>query len=161
VHVNADFCDVWDPSKSEDPDTARSTRSGYCIQYAGCPIYWASRLQGEYTLSSTESEYIALTVSEALRSVIPMMSIIKEMKDGGNKLLSELPRIHCRMFEDNSGATVHKFRPRTKHLAVKWHHFRKHVSTGNISIHKIDTLIQPADTLMKPQKSYSFATASH
>jgi hypothetical protein len=48
MHVDADFCGAWDPSESEDPDTARS-RSGYCIQYAGCPIYWASRLQGEHT----------------------------------------------------------------------------------------------------------------
>jgi hypothetical protein len=108
--------------------------------------------RGTHTLSSMESECIVL--SEALRSVIPMMSIIEEMKDGGIKLLSEPPRIHCHVFEDNSGAlemvTVHKFRPRTKHLAVKeWHHFRRHASTGNISIHKIDMLMQPVDTLTK------------
>jgi hypothetical protein len=71
VHVDTDFCGAWDPAEAKDPDTARS-RSGYSFMYAGCPVYWTSCLQGEHTLSSTESEYIAL--SEALRSVIPMIS---------------------------------------------------------------------------------------
>lgn len=157
VFVDADFCGAWDPTESEDPDTVRS-RSGYCITYAGCPIYWSSKLQTEITMSSTESEYIAL--SESLRSVIPMMRMVKEMKRFNISLSSEVPKIHCKVFEDNSGAlemaTVHKFRPRTKHLGTKWHFFRSFVTSGakggdmGISIHKISTELQPADTLTKP-----------
>jgi len=156
VFVDADFCGAWDASESEDPDTARS-RSGYCITYAGCPIYWSSKLQTEHALSSTESEYMAL--SEALRSTIPMMTVVDEMAKYGIQMNTTAPRVHCRVFEDNSGAlemaTVHKFRPRTKHLASKWHFFRSYVASNKgqparITIHKIDTLQQPADTLTKP-----------
>jgi hypothetical protein len=43
-----------------DPTTAK-TRTGYIILYAGCPIIWASKLQTEVALSSTEVEYIALS----------------------------------------------------------------------------------------------------
>jgi len=151
VYVDADFCGAWDPSESDDPDTARS-RTGYVILYAGCPIQWTSKLQTEFTMSSTESEYIAL--SEALRSVIPMIRITDEMAQQGITLNMDAPQVHCKVFEDNSGAlemaTVHKFRPRTKHLASKWHFFRKYVTDGLISIHKIDTERQPGDVLTKP-----------
>lgn len=151
VYVDADFCGAWDPSEADDPDTARS-RTGYCITYAGCPIYWTSRLQTEHTMSSTESEYIAL--SEALRSVIPMMSIVEEMSRHRIRLNVAAPQVHCKVFEDNSGAlemaTIHKYRPRTKHLGVKYHFFRKYVVDKKVSIHKIGTEDQPADTLTKP-----------
>ena len=64
------------------------------------------------------------------------------------------PKVHCKVFEDNSGAiemaTVHKVRPRTKHLNVRLHHFRSYVDSGQISIHPIRTEDQPADILTKP-----------
>ena len=59
----------------------------------------------------------------------------------------------CRLFEDNSGALemakIYKYRPRTKHLNVKLHHFRDYVERGEISIHDIATQDQPADFLTK------------
>jgi len=149
--VDADFCGTWDPTESDDPDTVRS-RTGCCITYAGCPICWTSKLQTEHTLSSAESEYVAL--SEALRSVIPMMHIVQEMDKHRIKLNPDAPKIHCRVFEDNSGAlemaTVHKHRPRTKHLGAKCHFFRRCATEKRVSMHKIGTEDQPSDTLTKP-----------
>jgi hypothetical protein len=62
--------------------------------------------------------------------------------------------MHCRVFEDNSGALeiakIHKYRPRTKHLNVKLHHFRDYVTRAEISINPINTKDQLADYLMKP-----------
>jgi hypothetical protein len=46
---------------------------GYLITYAGCPMHWASEMQTEIALSSTEAEYIAL--SQAIREVSPTMWI--------------------------------------------------------------------------------------
>jgi hypothetical protein len=40
--------------------------------------------------------------------------------------------------------------PRTKHINVKYHHFRDYVENNLISINKIDTASQPADILTKP-----------
>ena len=69
-------------------------------------------------------------------------------------LFQNPPKIHCKLFEDNSGAieiaNVPKMRPRTKHINVKYHHFRDYVENEDISINKIDTADQPADFLTKP-----------
>ena len=56
---------------------ARS-RHGYFLTYNGIPLQWASQLQTKISLSSTESEFIGL--SQALRLVIPVIEILKELK---------------------------------------------------------------------------------
>ena len=47
--------------------------------YAGCPIVSKSQLQTEIALSTIEAEYTGL--SYALRKVIPLMELLKEMKE--------------------------------------------------------------------------------
>ena len=152
VFVDADFSRNWDKKDALDNrDTARS-RHGYIISYKGCPIIWKSQMQTEIALSSTESEYMGL--SYALREAIPIMGILKEMQMHGFSIGSTKASIHCKVFEDNSGALemakTHKYRPRTKHINVKYHHFRDYITRGNISVHKIDTSDQCADYLTKP-----------
>ena len=148
VYVDADFCGNWKSDEADDPSTARS-RSGYVIMYANIPISWASKMQTEVALSTTEAEYIAL--STALRECMPLMQLIKELQDHGFDIIEGKPKVHCRVFEDNSGAlimaTEHKARPRAKHLNVKYHHFRDHVVRGEISVHAIGTDLQCADLL--------------
>ena len=79
------------------------------------------------------------------------------MKEKQFNILDHEVKVHCRVFEDNSGAiemsVVHKWRPRTKHLATKLHHFQSYINLGKISVHKIDTSLQPADVLTKPLSS--------
>jgi hypothetical protein len=152
VYVDANFSGNWDPKAPEmDRDTARS-RHGYIIMYEKCPIIWKSQMQTEVCLSSTESEYVGL--SYALREAIPIIELMKELKRKGFQTSKATPKIHCKVFEDNSGALemakTHKYCPRTKHLNVKYHHFRDYVDKGEISIHKIDTTEQLADYLTKP-----------
>mmetsp|Transcript_26540 Transcript_26540/g.37655 ORF Transcript_26540/g.37655 Transcript_26540/m.37655 type:complete len:1449 (-) Transcript_26540:1524-5870(-) len=150
VFVDADFAGTWDPKDTESKDTARS-RYGYIVRLFGCPILWKSALQTEIALSTTEAEYTGL--SHALRDVIPIMNILKEMKEKNLPVVRSTADIHCRVFEDNSGAVEiareHKYRPRTKHLNCKLHHFRGYVDSGEISIHPISTTEQPADYLTK------------
>ena len=134
----------------EDIDTARS-RTGYVISYGGCPVIWASRLQTEIALSTTEAEYIAL--SSALREVIPMIDLCQEAPKHGVPIPDHKPNVFCKVFEDNSGAyelaTTPKLRPRTRHINVKYHHFRHYVQRKLISIYKVDTVDQRADFLTK------------
>jgi hypothetical protein len=160
VYVDASFCGDWDPQEAAtDRDTARS-RHGYIISYAGCPVVWKSQLQTEIALSTTESEYTGL--SYALRDAIPIMELLKEMKQFGYPIGTPQARVHCRVFEDNSGALemakTHKFRPRTKHINVKLHHFRDYVHRQEISIHHIGTKDQPADFLTKALNETEFTT---
>ena len=147
----ADFAGNWDPDEHEDRDTARS-RHGYVIMFGGAPILWKSSIQNEIALSSTESEITGL--SYGLRDAIPIMRLLKEMKEQGMPIASSHAKVHCKVFEDNSGALeiarIPKFRPRTKHMNNRIHHFRSYVDqTKEISIHKIGTEAQPADFLTK------------
>lgn len=151
-HCDADFAGQWNPMIAEhDGATARS-RTGFIIAYSGCPIVWGSRLQTEIALSSTESEYIAL--SQALREVLPLMSLVQELASAGFTLNCHPPAIHCKVFEDNSGALemarTPRMRPRTRHINLKYHHFREAVTAGLVSIHAITTDNQIADIFTKP-----------
>jgi hypothetical protein len=68
-YCDANFSGNWNKAfASVDPSTAKS-QSGWIIFYAGCPISWASKLQSQVALSTTEAEYIAM--SQSLRDVIP------------------------------------------------------------------------------------------
>ena len=52
VFVDADFAGGWDPEDALNADNVYSC-TGYVICYAGCPIFWQSKLQtgseGEYS----------------------------------------------------------------------------------------------------------------
>ena len=152
--MDADFVGNWHRLHADvDPGTAKS-RTGYVIMYAGCPVVWASRLQREVALSTTEAEYNAL--SESLREVRNMMQLLDEAKDKLKWTTATTPpKVHCKVFEDNSGALemvrLPKMRPRTKHICVRMHHFREYVRSGKISIHKVPSKFQLADIATKPQ----------
>ncbi len=158
VHVDCDFAGNWVKEDAmDDPSTAKS-RTGYVISYAGCPVIWASKLQTEVVLSTTESEYVGL--SESLRIAIVMMNLLKEMQQHGVNIPKTNPVVYCKLFEDNAGA-IHlakapKMRPRTRHINQKYHHFREWVKKGLIEILPIDTKEQPADLLTKPLDVTSF-----
>jgi hypothetical protein len=83
-----------------------------------------------------------------------MMELLKEMKQLGFPIRNTTLLVHCKVFEDNSGAlkipTTKKYRPRTKHLNVKLHHFRDYLDCKEISIHPVGTDDQLADFLTKP-----------
>ncbi len=132
------------------PSTSKS-RSGWIIFYAGCHISWASKLQSQVTLSTTEAEYIAM--SQSLRDVIPVMNLLQEMREPDYQVICTEPHVYCKVFEDNSGALelarLPKLRPRTKHINVCYHHFQEHVRKGLIKIFPIDTQDQIADVLTK------------
>ena len=151
VFVDASFAGNWDKQDAltGDRDTARS-RHGYIILYYGCPLIWKSQLQTEIALSSTESEYTGL--SYALREAIPLMTLLEELKEHGFPVDKTKASVQCKVFEDNGGAieiaTNHKWRPRTKHLNCRLHHFWSYVP-HSISIQHIPTDKQPADILTK------------
>ena len=130
LYVDADFAGNWEPEKTQDVGMAQS-RHGFCIKYAGCTIHWKSQLQREIALSSTESEYTGL--SYVIRDTIPIINLLDELAQRHNIPHPKLTP-HLRVYEDNSGAiemaTNHKYRPRTKHLNNRIHHFRQYIDSG-------------------------------
>jgi hypothetical protein len=157
-YADADFSGNWNrTTAADDPSTAKS-RTGFVIMLADCPLFWSSKLQTQIALSTTEAEYIAL--SQALRDLIPIMNLLLELKEHGLPIISEVPRVHCKAFEDNSGALelarLPKLRPRTKHINLVYHHFRQHVRDGLISIFPIETEDQLGDIFTKPLPQNAF-----
>ena len=138
--ADADFVGSWEKSIAmEDINTARS-KSGYMITCPACSLVWASKMQTYIALINKEAENISL--STALREVISLIDLFTEIKQKVDDNITNLPGIHCRLFEDNSGAyelvTTPKMRPRTKHINVKYQHFRSYVERKLISIKKSD-----------------------
>jgi hypothetical protein len=78
-YCDADFAGNWNKDFSQhDPSMAKS-RSGWVIFYTRCPIIWASKLQSQVALSTTEAECI--TMSMALWDVIPIMELMSKFRE--------------------------------------------------------------------------------
>ena len=149
-YVDADFAGNYTKDTNKNPDLVKS-RTRCVIKYARCPITWFSRLQTEISLSATEVEYIAL--STATRELLPMREMFIELAQY-LETGTITPTVRCEMFEDNKGAetlaNAPKMNARTKHIAIKYHHFREAVKKKILRIKQVDTKEQLADILTKP-----------
>ena len=81
-------------------------------------------MQTEIALSTTEAQFIAL--SKGFWSKIPLIGLVAEFREKEVHMQLCMPKIHCRVFEDNNGAIelakCQKYRPCTKHINIKdWH----------------------------------------
>ena len=151
VYVDSDFSGNYTPADVHHKDSARS-RYGFVIFYAGCPVYWCSKLATEIALSTTEAELVAL--SHSLRTSIPMMRIAKELHDQGFPISGAAPTIHTKVFEDNNGALALanevRFRPRTRHINVRYWHFVSYIKNKEVTIEKVASADNCSDIFTKP-----------
>jgi hypothetical protein len=105
--------------------------TGFVICYPNCPVIWCSKLQTEIALSTAKAEYIAM--SHALHETIQIQNLIKEIY-----CIFALPNpmtdFCITLHEDNLSAIAMaeslKFTPRTKYIAIKYHHFCSRVNTS-------------------------------
>ena len=88
------------------------------------------------------------------KGAYPLVRLFEEAKARGIDVDVNKANIKCTVFEENEGAaaiaTIHKFRPRTKHIHLKYHHFREYVTSGLVHIEKVSTEDQLADIFTKP-----------
>jgi hypothetical protein len=103
-----------------------------------------------------EAEYIALL--QALRETLPMTNLMCEM-NAIFPLYLPKPKFILKVRDDNRSCIAMtnnpKFTSQTKHIAIKYHHFRKHVKSqsnpdGFILIEYCSTEEQLADIFTKP-----------
>jgi len=156
MYVDADFAGTWHKEFAH-LRTSVLSRTGFLITYCGCPVTWSSKLQSEIALSTTEAEYIALSM--ATRQLIPLRRIMSEITNLGpiNVTMNKKQPIQAFtstlqssnepnmepsiIYEDNAACIVlaetDQHKPRTKHISIKWHHFRDQIQNGNIKIQKI------------------------
>jgi len=150
-YVDADFAGLHGYEDDQDPVSVRS-RTGFVLTLFGCPVIWSSKLQGEITLSSTATEYVAFSM--AMRKLLPMRALMMEM---GEKLHLEFAQgsvIKSTVFEDNQGClsmvNTPKMSSRNKYLALKYHFFRSHIGKDKgIETQWIESKSQKADIFTK------------
>ena len=114
-----------------------------------------------------EEEYIAL--SQSMRDVLPFLSLMKKI-EFLLKLQGDTPAVLCSLFEkpvtpvtvygDNQGAILlavsPQMQPRTKHIAIRYHHFRRFVANSGVKIKHVDTKEQIEGIFKKPLDSELF-----
>ncbi len=118
--VDADFAGLWGCEDDQDPVCVRS-RTGFVMTLADCPVHWVSKLQTVQSLSTLESECVAL--AQAMREFVPMRRLLKEIVSNldpdSEGVMSKMKSI---VWEDNNGciATVRvpNMSPRTKPTAT-------------------------------------------
>jgi hypothetical protein len=96
-YCNADFSGNWNKHLTPfDPSTANS-RSSWIVFYAGCPVIWASKLQAQVALSTTEAEYIAM--SQFLQDVLPVIILVQEIHKKGFQVICTKPYVYCKVLK--------------------------------------------------------------
>lgn len=122
-------------------DDRRST-TGYVFTLAGGPICWRSMVQPLVALSTTESEYMAVT--EAAKEALWLKGLVKElgMDQGGVQL-------YCDSQSAIYLAKHQVYHARTKHIDVRFHKVRELIAMGDVILEKVHTSENAADMLTK------------
>jgi hypothetical protein len=154
---NADFAGLFRCDPDTSPTSVKS-RTGFIITLSDVPLVWRSQLQSEIALSTTESEYIAL--SHSLHTLLPTHALLIEVTQALGLNSKLRATIHCRALQDNQAAyllaNTHRITNRTKYYLVKWHWFWDNHDKGHFDIQKVGTDKMRADGLTKGQVRYIF-----
>ena len=125
--------DMWNMTLYSDADWAgdkasRISISGFILYLCGSPILWRSRAQRSVTLSSGESEYVAL--SEAAKEVKFVSMLLTSM---GIKvkypIIVRIDNVAAMFMAETENSTS-----RTRHVDVRYHFVREFVEEGFIKI---------------------------
>lgn len=127
----------------------RKSVTGFLFKVFGNVVTWVTRKQNCVTLSTTEAELVALSVS-----VCEGLWLVKLMKDFGfeiNKII---------YYEDNQGCIALVKNPannrRVKHIDLKFKFVCENVEKGLIELKFIKSNEQQADILTKGLPVYNF-----
>ncbi|CAI7810869.1 unnamed protein product [Closterium sp. NIES-53] len=131
-----------DASYASEPEDMTSV-GGFIFYVGGGPTAWESKKQVDQALSSVESEYMALFC--AVREIVWQRRLLAEL---GEEQQGPTP-----LYRDSQGAIALAKNPvlhgLTKHMRVKWHWTRSMVAAGEVELHYVKTIRQPADMMTK------------
>ena len=123
--------------------THRRSISGFCFFFQGSLVSWSAVKQHTIALSSTEAEYYAL--AHAFKEALWLRVFLT---------LLHLPVPHpFSVFSDNQAAIAlsssSSVSSRSKHIDIRYHFLRSHVSDGSFTITWIPSSDMPADIFTK------------
>jgi hypothetical protein len=119
---------------------------------ASSPVYSKSHMQKIVTLSSTESELVALV--DGIKRLIPLVKLLEFL---GLKHESEPSVVLC----DNKSvlhliANGEGFSGKSRHMRVRWHFIHEMLMANQIEIRHVVGDDNPADLLTKPMGGLRF-----
>lgn len=138
------FCDA---DYAGNLDT-RQTTTGYVFLFQNAAISWQSKLQKRITISTTESEYIAMVA--ATKESIWLKQMEHEIFPSAPKSLV----LHCDNKSEKDFATNNNYSDATKHIDVKTKFLHQMVQLGEIKLEFVPTNEMLADALTKALNKY-------
>lgn len=131
-----------DADWASDVDKRRSC-TGYIFKLSGAAISWKSKRQSTTALSSTEAEYMALAA--ATQEAVWLCQLMKELQLNRSKPM----RIYCDNQSAIKLAESDAYRPRSKHIDIRYHYIREMVESFKIEVKHLKTDSMVADSLTK------------
>ena len=146
AHVDADH--------AGDMDKGYST-TRVVVFLAGAPIDWKSAKQTFVSVSTLESDYVAL--SKACLMVVYLRQLLKT--------ISSEQSAATLVFEDNLGTVStsrsNKITPRTERIDIKFHHVRSLIADKAVDAKYITIGFQRVDILTKSLGALKFIKPPH
>jgi hypothetical protein len=136
-------CAVSDADWASD-ESDRKSISGYCFYFFNSLVSWSAVKQKTISLSSTEAEYYSMT--HALKEALWIRLFLS--------LLSfPIPRPFPLLSDNQSAcaiANTSSITSRSKHIDVRHHFIRDHITDGTFCTNWVPTSDMPADIFTKP-----------
>ena len=136
-------CVISDADWASD-ESDRKSISGYCFYFMNSLVSWSAVKQKTISLSSTEAEYYSMT--HAVKEALWIRLFLT---------LHSFPFPHpFPLLSDNQSACAlannSSITSRSKHIDVRHHFIRAHISDGTFCTNWIPTSDMPADIFTKP-----------
>lgn len=132
------YCDAdWGGDQRD-----RKSTSGYLFLFANCLIMWGSKKQSSVSLSSTEAEYISMSMAAS-----EACWLINLLHDLDVKNVCPV-KLYC----DNQSAILNASTDsvkRLKHVDIRYHFIKDLITNKKIDIQYVSTCEQLADMLTK------------
>ena len=147
---NSQLLGYCDADYAGDLDDRHST-SGNLFLMNGGSITWTSKKQPIVTLSTTETDYVSLSVAVWIRQLLDDLHMSQDQ-----------PTV---IMEDNQGAICLANNPvihsRTKHVDIRYHYVREAIGNRAVKVQYCPTEEMVAELLTKALPKSRFPTLRH
>lgn len=141
-HRSSEVISYCDADYAGNIDTKQTT-TGYVFLFQDAAISWNSKLQKRVTLSSTESEYVAMVA--AAKESIWFKQLEQELFPSSPKLMT----LYCDNKSAMEKANNNAYSEATKHVDIKLKFLHQRIAKGEIELRHVPTQEMLADALTK------------
>ena len=123
---------------------------GYAFTLSQAPVSWRSTLQSTVALSTTEAEYMAITLT--MKEVIWLEGLLDDFR-----IYHDLLKINCDSMSATYLVNNQIYHVKMHHIDIRFHFVWETLDEGDIELQKIHTKENLADMLTKVVPGVKFA----